>query len=171
MNRQQFLARTGLGLAALIAPNSVAGGQKQELVVVENNIALEYWADTAGDQNGCVTRIEEHYLHLLFAQTDEFYVITTPPADASMPPEMSWHPADLMVGFYVSEKQLKQENNGVVAEFPVGILRVNKEGQITGAWTTDGDLGNSQWNKEDIPVFDYGALMKQRKMQRFNVDW
>ena len=130
-----------------------------------NMDALNYFADSAGNHNGIVSRIEKEHMEDKFnlAEADSngvkhLYIITTS--------DLQNYVAHIEEenGLYISEEELKKENAGVIVKGTIGIIKFNELGEITAAYTGWGNFTTNTWAEESVmPIIAYNPIMNARR--------
>ncbi len=121
----------------------------------EGSDSLYYLADTLGDGDGEIDGKERDSLRGRVCDTDEFYILTTPPSNNFE--EIS---DDRIYG---SEEAIRDSYEDIGIKGFVGILRFNRKGDITGAWSSFGYISDKEWTREEIPDIDFKEIMEKRK--------
>lgn len=169
MRWKTFLKIAGVVVAVGITPYTANAEnkdtqQKEVVQVKEITVkgvpALEFLADTVGNQDGVVQDTEENNMKAVLRQGTEFYILTEGPDDKfhTMTPFIYGNN-----GIFTSEKAFRDNYKETGIKAQAGILRFNVEGQITGAWSEWGYFARKPWQKEEAPKIDYAAKMQERR--------
>ena len=94
--------------------------------------ALAYFADSVGNQDGVIQKQESDYLFAKLREYQQLYMVTQSPSVNYKSFRHSQQP------LFVSQEQIKEYYKGKGIRDRVGILRFDKFGNITRAWSTGG---------------------------------
>jgi len=145
------LVGIGLGGCALFGKADVGTD------VVKINKGLEYLADSAGNQDGIVEKMEEDYLIEKIKKHKRFYILT-------MGPIYGFRPLRGMYGIYCSRDEIEEVYSQTRLKGQIGILEFDRNGNIVGAWSTWNFPYD--WKREAIPRVDYSKIMNERFIRR-----
>ncbi len=122
--------------------------------------SFNYWADSAGNQDGLGSKTEREYLELKLRGVNEFYVVTQGPSDRYR----NWKGQGTYM--YLSQEELRADYEGISIRGEVGILKVDGNGKIIGAWSSSGGgIATGEWEEESTPIINYNEEMDMRKRE------
>jgi hypothetical protein len=89
-------------------------------------------------------------------KSDDLYIVTQGPFGGFAP----WEPG--MSKIYASEKELRDHYKGIGIRGQVGILKFNRKGDITGAYSSSGYISDNEWTAEKAPKLNIKKTMADR---------
>ncbi len=153
----------GIGLAAALGIGSAAYGERTRPQVA-GNIALEYFADSLGNQDGVAQPIEMSYLESELVDHGKVFVLTEPGPHKALPPEYGWRPLSHEHA-YASLREIRDFYQGILFTH-TAVLRIDSEGNIVSARSFNRDPARAHFHKERIPRFHYDVLLEQRRFEK-----
>lgn len=148
MNKKNLtLVNLVMAGALLFNANKSHGQQVKSDYKCGNSAFFSYVADTIGNRNGKAENEEKDYVLGLLASADsnEFYMIT-------QSPESHFKLWDGILKAYESKKELEDNYRNKGVRGSVGILKIDKCGNVLGAWSSGGsDISGGKWTEERIP--------------------
>jgi len=156
MARMAIKRRTFLGILAALMPASSPLCANRR-----SGIALDFWADTIGDQDGIAQKNEQADLESTLKKTGSFYILTTGP-------ERNFAVFSGKNYIFPTESVFRQAYRELDVQKEVGILNVGSSGEIIGAFSAKGKISESNWALAKRPDFNYANEMARRRDKNYN---